>query len=280
MPDLDARGADAQPRAVRQIMIGSAEPFRPRKPEPLRLVRHRVIERPVSGMKPHRDAGFGYDFRHAEDMIEMGVREPNRDGLRACGLHLMQDQAGLFAGIDDRALAGLLVDDEIAVLGERSVGNLNDFHFCPLPSPCCSRSALRYFSTAIAAVVASPTAVVICRVTWLRTSPAANRPAIDVIMRLSVIRYPPASWSTWPSTSCVLGLNPAKMKTPPTSRFDRSPVALSSRTACVTPFVFPTISGTTVLRMTSIFGFVKARSWSSLEARNSSRRCTRCTLLA
>jgi len=31
-------------------------------------------------------------------------------------------------------------------------------------------------------------------------------------------------------------------------------------------FVLPTISGTTVLRMTSIFGFAKARSCSSIEA--------------
>lgn len=48
------------------------------------------------------------------------------------------------------------------------------------------RSA-RYFSTAMAAVVASPTAVVTCRVTWTRTSPAANSPGIEVIIRSSVI---------------------------------------------------------------------------------------------
>src|SRR5262249_38666837 len=107
---------------------------------------------------------------------------------------LVQDQAGFLSRIHDGTLRRRLVDHEVAVLGEHAVRDLDNLHCLTFPSP--SRSDLRYFSTAIAAVVASPTAVVICRVNWLRTSPAANRPAIDVIMRASVIRYPPASWST------------------------------------------------------------------------------------
>src|SRR5262245_35275591 len=117
----------------------------------------------------------------------MRVRERDADGLGAACLDLVQDQPGFFTRIHDGALARLLVHHEVAVLGEHAVRNRDDRHFLPLPSPC-SRSALRYFSTAIAAVVASPTAVVIWRVTWLRTSPAANKPAMDVIIRASVIR--------------------------------------------------------------------------------------------
>ena len=131
-------------------------------------------------MQPHRHARFGRDARHAEDVVEMRVGQPDPDGLRARLLDLVEDQARLLARIHDGALPRLLVDDEVAVLGEHAVRDLDDLHFLPL--------ALRNFSTAIAAVVASPTAVVICRVTWLRTSPAANSPAIEVIIRLSVIR--------------------------------------------------------------------------------------------
>ncbi len=113
-------------------------------------------------------------------MVDMRVCEPDGNRLRARFPELMEDQAGLFTGIDDGALARLLVDNEVAILGEHAVRDRDDLHFLPL--------ALRNFSTAMAAVVASPTAVVICRVTWLRTSPAANSPAIEVIIRLSVIR--------------------------------------------------------------------------------------------
>src|ERR1051325_167607 len=43
--------------------------------------------------------------------------------------------------------------------------------------------SVRYFSTAIAAVVASPTAVVTWRVSWARRSPAAKSPGMEVIIR-------------------------------------------------------------------------------------------------
>ncbi len=55
------------------------------------------------------------------------------------------------------------------------------------------RRLVRYFSTAIAAVVASPTAVVTCRVSCTRRSPAANRPGIDVSIRSLVMTYPAGS---------------------------------------------------------------------------------------
>ncbi len=116
-------------------------------------------------MQPHDRPRLTRDFRHAEHVIDVRVSEPDGHGLRCRLLDLMENQARFLAGIDDGALVRLLVDDEKAVLGEHAVGDRDDLHFLPLPSPCCSRRDLRYFSTAIAAVVASPTAVVICRVT-------------------------------------------------------------------------------------------------------------------
>src|SRR6267143_163548 len=80
--------------------------------------------------------------------------------------------------------------------------------------------------------------------------------------------------------SCVFGVNPTNTNTPPTSRLLRSPVPVFSRTTCFTPFSLPTISGTVVFRITSILGFAKVRSCRILEARKSSRRWTRVTLLA
>ena len=94
----------------------------------------------------------------------MGVREPDGHRPRAGLLDLVKDQARFFPGIHNRALARLLVHDHVRVFGKHAVWDLDD-HCFGLPSRCCSRSDLRYFSTAIAAVVASPTAVVICRVT-------------------------------------------------------------------------------------------------------------------
>src|SRR5207249_7924592 len=139
------------------------------------------------------------------------------------------DEVRFLPGIDDRASAARLVHDDVAVLGELAVGDRNDLHDAT-DARSFSRSAATYFSTAIAAVVASPTAVVIWRVSWLRTSPAANSPGIEVIIRSSVMKYPPASCLACPSTSPALGLKPTKMNTPPTARVTRPPVAVSSRT--------------------------------------------------
>src|SRR5438105_4529953 len=138
-------------------------------------------------MQPDRRPGPLRHRGHAEDVIDVGVCEPDRHRSRADLLDFVKDQTRFLPRVYDRALARLRVHNQIRILGKHAVWDLDD-HFLGLPSCCCSRSDLRYFSTAIAAVVASPTAVVIWRVTGLRTSPAANRPAIDVIIRLSVIR--------------------------------------------------------------------------------------------
>src|SRR2546430_14131370 len=88
------------------------------------------------------------------------VRDPDRGGARARAGDLVENAARLLARIDDGAFGRRLVDNEIGVLDERAVGNLNDSHE-PTAAFSFSRNAARYFSTAIAAGVASPTAVVI-----------------------------------------------------------------------------------------------------------------------
>src|SRR5439155_998602 len=118
---------------------------------------------------------------------EVGRRTPDRRGLHGGGAHLGEHPTCLFACVNDCALGGELIDHELAVLDELAVPARDDLHDTA-PAFSLSFTVARYFSTAIAAVVASPTAVVIWRVSWLRTSPAAKRPGMEVIMRSSVMR--------------------------------------------------------------------------------------------
>src|SRR5579872_3004141 len=76
----------------------------------------------------------------------------------------------------------------------------------------CSRSMGAEADTA--AVVPSPTAVLICRVSWALTSPTDHIPSTEVRIAPSVTRYPEASCSAWTFRRPELGKNPAKMKTP------------------------------------------------------------------
>src|SRR5581483_7451176 len=99
---------------------------------------------------------------------------------------LLQEALRLLPGIHDHGVPAPRVRDEVAVLDELAVGDPDDLGGRHGQSRAARRSA-RYFSTPIAAVVASPTAVVIWRVSWSRRSPAANRPGIEVIMRSSVM---------------------------------------------------------------------------------------------
>src|SRR5207248_9874206 len=142
-------------------------------------------------------------------LADVGRGQPNRHGFPARRRNLVDNQPRLHARIDDGALAAGFIDDEVAVFQELAVRDRYDLHEA-MPAFSRSRKAVRYFSTAIAAVVASPTAVVIWRVSWLRTSPAANSPGIEVIIRSSVMKYPPASCLACPSTSPASGLKPTK----------------------------------------------------------------------
>src|SRR4029077_2512325 len=132
--------------------------------------------------------------------IDVGVGQPDGHGFYACRGHLVGDHAGLLARVDDGAFAPGVIDDEVAVFDELPVRDGDHLHDAT-PAFSRSRTAVRYFSTAIAAAVASPTAVVVWRAGGLRTSPAANKPGIEVIIRSSVMKYPPASCCACPSTS-------------------------------------------------------------------------------
>src|SRR3989475_611616 len=142
---------------------------------------------PLRGVQIHGRAGLPLEAGHPHHVVEVRVRQPDRDGRDVEGRDPVGDEIRFLPGIDDRASAARLVHDDVAVLGELAVRDRNDLHDAT-DARSFSRSPATYFSTAIAAVVASPTAVVIWRVSWLRTSPAANSPGREVIMRSSVTK--------------------------------------------------------------------------------------------
>src|SRR2546426_5717754 len=130
----------------------------------------------------HGRAGLPLEAGHPHHVVQVRVCQPDRDRGDVERRDPVGDEIRLLPGVDDRAGAACLVHDDVAVLGELAVGDRNDLHDAT-EARSFSRSAATYFSTAIAAVVASPTAVVIWRGSWLRTSPAANRPGREGIMR-------------------------------------------------------------------------------------------------
>src|SRR6266540_1617175 len=272
VPDFEAETTDAQlvamgERAVRRRQQWCGDPER------RSLLRRRIVQRPVGRVEVDGSPGLLPHAIHAEHVIEVRVGEPDGCRGRTGVPQGAADQLGVLSGIDHGTLSRSLIDHEVGVLDEHAVGDRDDLHRA---TGACSRKAARYFSTAIAAVVPSPTAVVI----WRRTSPAANSPGIEVIIRSSVTKYPLASCLTWPSTIPVLGLNPMNTNTPFTGSCDAAPVTVSSRSRCLTPAPSPTISSTRLFHTISILGFAKARCWRILEARSWSRRCTMYTLLA
>ena len=152
LPDLDRVPGGQRPVGGRRRVDRHSE----REP----LLHGVIVQLAVRRMQVDGRRRF---LSHAQDphhVIQMRVRDPDRRGARARGGDLAQDQARFLARIDDGAFGRRLVDDEVTVLDERAVGDLHDSHE-PTAAFSFSRSAARYFSTAIAAVVASPTAVVI-----------------------------------------------------------------------------------------------------------------------
>ena len=160
----DGKGQPAHPHvvAVREGVVGRRHLLRA-EPEGFGLLRYVVVEEPVGWVEKHRRPRFGGDAPDAQHVIEVGMGEPHGDRPRAGRGHVLENETGLLARIDDGALARLLVDHEVAVLEKSAVGDLHDLHEAAAAfvfAFSCSRRAARYFSTAIAAVVASPTAVV------------------------------------------------------------------------------------------------------------------------
>jgi hypothetical protein len=129
------------------------------------------------------------DLRDAEDVVEVSMGEPDPADPPPALLRRGQEERRLFTGINQDGVGTGRIEDQIAVLGELAIGQADDAQRSGQAAVSAAASrALRNFSTAMAAVVASPTAVVTCRVSWARKSPAAKSPGIEVIMRSSVIR--------------------------------------------------------------------------------------------
>ncbi len=87
------------------------------------------------------------------------------------------------------------------------------------------------------------------------------------------------SWSSWSRKSEVFGSCPIATKKPSVASSLVSPVTVSRSRTPVT-LVSPSTSSTTLFSTSSILSFWRTRSTMIGEARNSSRRCTRYTLLA
>src|SRR5260370_29392536 len=163
--------------------------------EPCRLLGDAVVKRAVGGVEPDGRTGLRFEPRHAEYVVQVPVGEPDGGDAPVQGLQLVEDQPRGFAGIDHRALARGLVQHQVAVLDELPVGAGHDLH-ATVAFSFFSRSLARYFSTAMAAVVASPTAVVLWRVTCARTPPAANSPGTHALIFSPATSYTPAIGST------------------------------------------------------------------------------------
>ena len=154
-----------------------------RKPIGRRLKGTGLEDPDVGLVKVDRNREMGSNRPHCADMVEMGVRQPDRTELRL-GLFDCGDQLiAIITRVDDCRVTTVAVHDEVRVFLQRPGLERDDFENRGVHAVAiAARRAVRYFSAAIAAVVASPTAVVTCRVNCTRTSPAANRPGIDVCM--------------------------------------------------------------------------------------------------
>ena len=119
-----------------------------------RLFRSAVVEHAVGRMQVDGRSRVRLETRNAEDVVDVGVGQPDGNGGDAIFPEAARDQVRFLTRIDHGALTGGVVDHEVAVLDELAVDDRDDPHGQ-------SGSVARYFSTAIAAVVASPTAVVI-----------------------------------------------------------------------------------------------------------------------
>ncbi len=175
---------------MRQPAIGLGQRIQP-DPEPLRLALRILVQQSILGMQQNRHVVPCANCGNSEHVIDVGVGEP--DGLESPGpgAKLRQEHGRLLARVHDDRLAGPGVGHQVAVLGELAVGQRDDIeavwqHAHAWTAIPWALRSVRYFSTAIAAVVASPTAVVTWRVSWTRRSPAANSPGMLVCIRSSV----------------------------------------------------------------------------------------------
>ena len=108
-------------------------------PQRLALLRGAVIQLAVGGMQENLDAGLAGHVCNPGDVIDVRMSEPYRLWRELFGLDTSQEQLCLFTRIDDDHIAGGAIRDEVAVLGEGTVGETDDLRRCqlgPSPPPC------------------------------------------------------------------------------------------------------------------------------------------------
>ncbi len=125
----------------------------------------------------------------------------------------------------------------------------------------------------MAALAPSPAAVTTWRRAVSRTSPAAKMPGVEVFMFSSVTTQPFSVVFTASPIKAALGRVPMKMNTPLTATTFFSPLLTFLSTMRSTR-PSPSMASSTLSQMGTILGFFRARSATSLSARNWSRRCT------
>lgn len=135
--------------------------------EPIRggLKRPGLEHRDIGLVKVHGDVEVLAQRLHGTNVIEVGVRQP--DGPQSDpDLFYSGDQPNcVIARIDQRRVEALAIPHEVRVFLKRAGLERDDLErWRGHADNAASRRAARNFSAAMAAVVASPTAVVTCRV--------------------------------------------------------------------------------------------------------------------
>ena len=131
---VERQAADGEPVAIGQPMIWRGRGRRPNA-QPGALLRRGVVERAVGGMQVDRHPRLGDDALHSQDMIEMGVGEPDGSQGQALGIDPAEKEVGCFTGIDDDRVPGAGVRQDVAVLGEGAVGETDDLNPVPPGAP-------------------------------------------------------------------------------------------------------------------------------------------------
>src|SRR5688572_25606533 len=163
--DGEAERPDVQGVAVGQVMIGRGRLLHA-EPEHEPVLCSAIVDGALARVDGDRHRGLTDDSGDGTDVVHVRVGQPDRVELGPIVAHGLEQALWLVAWIDEHRATSGLVDDEICVLLQRAHGQRPNDHtaYPPLDSSCGSRwpflSAVRYFSAAIAAVVASPTAVV------------------------------------------------------------------------------------------------------------------------
>lgn len=125
------------------------------------------VDRPILRMHEYRHIELALDRSDAADVINVRVREPNGSKIHFTGAHDVRKLSAAVARIYKDGVSRMTVLEEVGVLLEWTDDKGLDVHALAaseVDGDATSRSAVRYFSAATAAVVASPTAVVTCRV--------------------------------------------------------------------------------------------------------------------